>query len=115
MKRELTSSKCQDVLDAEGLRLEQVRGDHVLRLIGTCDVQHGFQTTVIEGSTRDGHGTSLLVSPRISRWVPRDVAEQRPACKHPVKPVNEVYSTSSCTWWEELEGEEGLLGIDLCL
>lgn len=89
--------------------------DSVLGLVGTCDVQHGVQTAVVEGGAGYGHGAGLLVSPWVPGRVPSHVTEQGTTGKHPVKPVYEVGGSSCRPGREELEREKLLTIGDFVL
>ena len=110
-----TSSQSQNVLDAHLFCLLQVSRDHLPCLIRTRHVQHGLVAAVVQSRTGYRHGASLLVSPRVSGWVPCDITEQGPSGKHPVKPVYQVHCTGCCSWREKLQREEAFSIGDLSL
>ena len=73
--RPLTSSKSQYVLDSPCLGLLQVTCDDLLGLVGTGDVEHGIQATVVQCCAGNRHGAGLRLPTWVTSWMPGDITE----------------------------------------
>ena len=77
--------------------------DDLFGLIGAGKVKHGLQAAVVEGCTGDRHGACFQVTAWVTGRVPRHVTKQGASGEHPVKPVDQVHSSSSSARREELQ------------